>query len=252
MNWNDDIEQMLAPLARRLSRTERIVCFSGAGLSAESGIQTFRDGAGDGLWSRFDPMKLASPGGFQEDPELVASWYQWRRRQLLQARPNPAHQALAASRARCVTQNVDNLLERAGVDRDRIVHLHGRIDHDRCNGRCGHRQPMDTDLLENDVALQSCPRCGDHLRPAVVWFGESLPEAALMEADRLCREAEVLIVVGTSGVVWPAAGFIELASGSGAHVININPEPGPMDEHCDVNLRGSAASLLPRLLADAG
>ena len=226
-----------------IKHAQRLVSFSGAGLSAESGVGTFRDP--DGLWARYDPTRLASPAGFAEDPELVISWYGDRRRRIARAAANPAHEALAARRDIVhVTQNVDNLLERAGA-RD-VIHLHGTIAADRCHARCGHREAID---LADPPPLRPCPACGDRLRPDVVWFGEPLPADAWAAAERACRECDALLVIGTSAVVYPAAGLIGLAESCGAGIVIVNKEPSGASELADVELLGQAGAIVPQLLA---
>jgi NAD-dependent deacetylase len=230
--------------ARRIiEQAQRVVSFSGAGLSAESGVGTFRDA--DGLWAKYDPTRLASPQGFAEDPELVISWYAERRRRMAAARPNPAHAALAARPDLVhVTQNVDDLLERAGA-RD-VIHLHGTIGADRCHRSCGHRETID---LAHPPPLRACPKCGDRMRPAVVWFGEALPADAWVAAERACSASGVLLVIGTSAVVYPAAGLIGLARSAGSSVIIVNTEPSEASSLAEVELLGKAGEIVPKLLA---
>jgi NAD-dependent deacetylase len=230
--------------ARRIiKQAQCVVSVSGAGLSAESGVGTFRDP--DGLWAKYDPTRLASPQGFAQDPELVINWYGDRRRKIAAARPNPAHEALAARPDIVhVTQNVDDLLERAGA-RD-VIHLHGTIGVDRCHGTCGHREEID---MVDPPPLRACPRCGDRLRPGVVWFGESLPADAWEAAERACHECEALLVIGTSAVVYPAAGLIGLARSFGAGIVIVNKEPSGASDLADVELLGPAGEMLPMLLA---
>jgi len=225
-----------------------VAAFSGAGLSAESGISTFRGQEPDALWSRFDPMQLASIDGFRTDPERVVAWYSWRRAKLAAAAPNAAHAALARhSQLAHVTQNVDDLLERAGVPAERIHHLHGTIGRDHCNARCGYEEAVD---LANAPPLRRCPDCLEYLRPAVVWFGERLPQRTWNEADATCRRVDCLLVIGTSGTVYPAAGLVEQARRHGSKIIVINTEPSEVgrDSGFDVELIGSAGTVLPRLL----
>jgi len=223
-----------------LQNASRPVSFSGAGLSAESGIPTFRE-AQTGLWARYDPMTLASPGGFAADPELVISWYNGRRRAIAAAQPNPAHLAMA-QRADIVhiTQNVDDLLERAGAGD--IVHLHGSINRDRCSAGCGHREAVD---LAAPLPLRPCPQCGRPMRPDVVWFGEQLPRIEWLRADELAAHADVFIVIGTSAQVYPAAGLITTARTAGAKIIVINIEPGVGP---GIRLTGPAGQIVPQLL----
>jgi NAD-dependent deacetylase len=220
-----------------------IVSFTGAGLSAESGIPTFRDGAG-GLWAKFDPARLASPEGFRADPDLVLDWYAWRRRCIAEAEPNAAHRALAArADVEHVTQNVDDLLARAGAQR--VVSLHGTITEDRCHAGCGHAERVD---LAEPPERRACPRCGAPMRPAVVWFGEPLPEAAWHRADAACRGCDLLLVVGTSAVVYPAAGLIGLARQCGATVVVVNVNPSDASGLADHELIGKAGDVVPELL----
>ncbi len=228
-----------------LQNARRIVCFSGAGLSAESGISTFRDTETDALWSRFDPMMLASPEGFADNPARVIDWYNWRRDKLAKASPNPGHYALASRPDILqVTQNVDDLLERAGVSPSRIYHLHGTITEDHCNARCGYHERID---LAAPPSLRACPRCGGRLRPSVVWFGEHLPEDVWSTATGHCQNADCLLVVGTSAAVYPAASLIDLAKRRGASVIVINTQPSGASDLADHELIGPAGVLLPQL-----
>ncbi len=219
---------------------------TGAGISAESGIPTFR-GAG-GLWEGFRAEELASPEGFRKDPAKVWRWYRWRREVLAAAEPNGAHRALARLEATVAsftlaTQNVDDLHERAGSRR--VLHLHGEITRSRCLRDCGREVEEDPDL-----AVPMCG-CGSPLRPAVVWFGEMLPEEKIALAFEEADRCDVCLVIGTSGVVFPAAGIPLLAAKAGALVIEVNPEETPISTACNCVLRGPAAGLLPKLLSEA-
>jgi NAD-dependent deacetylase len=191
-------------------------------------------------------MELASQAGFADNPERVIDWYNWRRGQLAQARPNAAHLALAKHRKLVqITQNVDDLLERAGVPPRNVLHLHGTIGMDRCNASCGYEEAVD---LEHPPPLRGCPGCGAaQLRPAVVWFGEALPQHVWSEAQRLCAELDCLLVVGTSATVYPAAGLIEDAIANGSTVISINTEPSGSFGAKHLELVGPASVLLPQL-----
>ncbi|MCZ6734502.1 MAG: NAD-dependent deacylase [Planctomycetota bacterium] len=231
--------------ARRLiTSAARIVSFSGAGLSVESGVPTFRDAATGGLWTKHNPMRLASPQGFAEDPALVVAWYAHRRRAIAHATPNPAHLALAERRDMThVTQNVDDLLHRAGAGR--IIQLHGSITADRCSGRCGYSEQID---LWNPPPLRICPKCPDRLRPDVVWFGEMLPVNAWHQAQKACSACDLLLVIGTSAVVYPAAGLIGLARSAGAGIIIVNAEPTEASDLADIELLGKAGEIVPKLL----
>ena len=230
---------------RAVEKARNLVVFSGAGLSAESGLATFRD-KGEGLWQQYDPMALASLDGFQRDPELVLQWYQWRRMKHREAMPNPAHHAIASSGALNVTQNVDHLLEGAGVDSERIAHLHGSIMSNRCHQSCGWEDVVD--LQENPIP-GACPNCGARTRPSIVWFGESLPQEALQRAAEWCTQADCLLVVGTSGVVQPAASLVGMARESGAVVIDVNPTPSMHAGLADILVPASAAVAIPEILS---
>ncbi|MBG80634.1 MAG: NAD-dependent deacylase [Phycisphaerae bacterium] len=238
--------ETLAAAARIVREGKKIVCFSGAGLSAPSGVGTFRD-PGDGWWSRHDPMKLASPEGFAEDPDLVMKWYAARRRQMAEADPNAAHLALAHRPDLIqITQNTDDLLDRAGCTD--IIRLHGSINGDRCHANCGHVEMID---MHDPPGHRSCPCCGAAgMRPTVVWFGEALPAGAWSEAEDAARNCDVFIVVGTSAVVYPAAGLIAAAGHSGATIIVVNRDPSGASEIAHLELLGSADEILPEILAE--
>ncbi len=241
-------EPLNRELIERLAAARRPVVFSGAGLSAESGIPTFRGRVDHALWSRHDPQQLASIEGFARAPELVLEWYDWRRRLVVEATPNSAHVALARWRqATLITQNVDDLQERAGADPDRILHLHGSIMEDRCHATCGWSMPANS---ESPRGWEPCPECGARTRPGVVWFGEGLPEETWALATRACSNADLILVVGTSGVVQPAASLVELAAASGAYVVNVNPEATPLDSMADTCLHSAAGEVLPEILPD--
>ena len=236
-----------AALRARILSAESPVVFSGAGLSAASGIPTFRGRTDHALWSRYDPLQLASLDGFRRDPDLVKAWYAWRRGLVAAARPNAAHRAIAGlDRAILITQNVDDLQERAGVAPERVLHLHGSIMHDRCHAGCGwFERAVEEPGPDGDPR---CPECGGVIRPAVVWFGEGLPRETWDRALSACAAADLLLVVGTSGSVQPAATLVEIASEAGAFVLNVNPEPTPIDSFSDATLNEPATEILPRLL----
>lgn len=247
--------------AELLGQARRIVVFTGAGISAESGVPTFRDDL-TGLWARFDAERLATPEAFRADPDLVWGWYEWRRARVRRALPNPGHLAVAAIEAMApatvvVTQNVDDLHERAGSRAP--VHLHGSLFSPRCAGEAAHPAAF-ADSDEDGAAEPAegrrlppprCARCGALVRPGVVWFGEALPEAALGAAVEAAAGCDLLLTVGTSGLVYPAAEIPHVAARRGAAVIQVNPEPTPLDPVCAVNLRGTAAQALPALVAAA-
>jgi NAD-dependent deacetylase len=223
-----------------------VVALTGAGISAESGIPTFR-GSG-GLWRQFRPEELATPEAFARDPKLVWEWYQWRRELISKAQPNPGHQALVelekrVSRFTLVTQNVDGLHDRAGSVR--VLKVHGDIWNVRCQA-CG------VEKYDCRVPMPELPpicACGGMLRPGVVWFGEALPDGVWEQAELAVEQCNVLLVIGTSAVVYPAAGLVPLAKSRGARVIEVNLEETPFSGAVDFSLRGKAGELLPQLLA---
>lgn len=216
---------------------------TGAGISAESGLPTFR---GDGgLWRNRNPMDLATPEAFARDPKLVWEWYRWRREKAIQARPNPGHLAIAALEKlfpgfMLITQNVDGLHRRAGSRR--VVELHGSITRERCT-RCGQVIPG---KAAGGGELPKC-RCGGLMRPDVVWFGEPLPAEELELAWRESARAEVFFAVGTSGLVQPAASLPLSAKRNGAFLVEVNPEPTPMSETADLVLRSGAGESMPAI-----
>ena len=235
---------------RYIAGARRIAVLTGAGISAESGIPTFRD-ATTGLWAKFDPMQLASEQGFRADPPLVWRWYAWRRGLVARAKPNAGHRALAAAQSQfdsfdLITQNVDGLHARAG---SAPIELHGSIMRTVCLARCG--------FVENDPQrLPSgepprCPSCGDWLRPDVVWFGEMLDSTTLQQAQEAAMRCDLMLVIGTSGLVYPAAGLPAEAARQGAKVVVVNPQPSELDELATVVVRGTAAVELPALLGSA-
>jgi NAD-dependent deacetylase len=247
MSTQSTIDVSLQAARELLAESRAVAAFSGAGLSAESGLSTFRDPGTDALWARFDPTELASVAGFEANPKRVIDWYNWRRARLAQVRPNAAHHALAAQpRMIQITQNVDHLLEQAGVAEGQVLHLHGSILDDRCQNRgCGYRERID---LETAQPPRGCPRCGEPMRPAVVWFGESLPQATWMQALQLCPKLDCLLVIGTSATVYPAAGLVELARAGGSRIIVVDPNPGVASSSADIYLAAPAGEVLPLLL----
>ncbi|WP_308191977.1 NAD-dependent deacylase [Gordonia liuliyuniae] len=224
-----------------------IVVFTGAGMSAESGIPTFRD-ALTGMWENHDPMSLASPNGWAADPDLVWAWYADRAAQVRAVAPNAGHRAVAELGRRrgistsVVTQNVDDLHERAGSAV--ASHLHGSLFEPRCEG-CGRRESPNVSVA---TPRPSCPLCGASVRPGVVWFGESLPSGDWGRAEAAVDAADLMIVVGTTGVVYPAAELPERAAAAGVRVIEVNPEPSAVTRSATVRLAGTAARILPDLL----
>jgi NAD-dependent deacetylase len=232
---------------RQWVRTARhIVLLSGAGMSAESGVPTFRD-TQTGLWANFRPEQLATEAAYRSDPAMVWDWYQVRRDSIAKVQPNPGHRAVAAFQRRhpgrltVVTQNVDGLHQRAGSPG--VLALHGNIAEDRWLD--APRACCDASRLR-DGRPPACSACGNLRRPAVVWFGEMLPAAELEAAEAAAQTCDLMLVVGTSGVVYPAAG---LARATAGRVVVINPEPSALDDAGDAVLRGTAATMLPELLA---
>lgn len=237
-----------AALLDALARARRVVAFSGAGMSAESGVPTFRD-AQTGLWARFSPKELATPEAFAADPKLVQDWYAWRMALTARAQPNAGHIALAELATRVevvvVTQNVDGLHATAGSTD--IVELHGRLRW----VRVGDRAPVETPTLGDD-GLRRCPASRQLVRPDVVWFGESLPLGALDRAFREARTCDLLLAIGTSGLVQPAASIPVAALAAGRAVIEINPDRTPLSAAATLHLAASSATTLPTLAAHIG
>lgn len=224
----------------------RVAVLTGAGISAESGVPTFR-GKG-GLWRQHRPEELATPQAFARDPELVWEWYAYRRDLIGKVKPNPGHYALTEIGRRCptltlITQNVDGLHQAAGL-KD-VIELHGGIMRSRCT-RCGILIPCPTEAPETASPLCDC---GGRLRPDVVWFGEGLPEAALHAAWDAAQSASLFLSIGTSALVQPAASLPLVALDRGAWVVEINPDPTPITGQVHESLRGKAGDILPALVS---
>jgi len=240
-----------------LQGAQKIVVLTGSGVSAESGIPTFRD-ALTGLWQHFDAEMLATAEAFQRDPALVWGWYEWRRMMVLSAQPNAAHMAIAELARRVpqlslFTQNVDNLHERAGsVD---VQHLHGSLHCPRCFD-CGHPFSLPDGIPDEPeggrrLSPPKCQECGGMVRPGVVWFNELLPANIVDGAFESSNSCDLLIVVGTSGVVYPVAQLPEIARRAGRKVIQINPARSELDRVCTWNVKGRAGELLPAMISCA-
>jgi NAD-dependent deacetylase len=230
-------------LLNQLRDARKIVALTGAGISAESGLRTFRD-AQTGLWSKFKPEELATAEAFRRDPKFVQDWYAWRRDNALRAKPNPGHLALAEMEKRApefllVTQNVDGLHQRAGIKQ--MVELHGNIHRFRC---------FENDCASNnfDVENGRCRSCGGHLRPDVVWFGEMLPVDILESAITAAEQCDAFFSIGTSSVVYPAADLWRRAKDSGGIVIEINKDRTPLTPLADYSFLGVAGEILPALV----
>lgn len=228
-----------------LQQARRAVFLTGSGVSAESGVPTFRD-ALTGQWSRFRPEDLATPEAFERDPQRVWDWYRDRRLGVAAVQPNGAHFALARLQsllpgATLVTQNVDGLHQRAGARN--VVEFHGNLFSDRCRA-CGTSAGCDD---PRRPAPPPCPQCGGLMGPGVVWFGETIPQDALLAAWRAAEQADCFFSIGTSGLVFPAAHLAELARASGAVLVEVNTDTTPLTAGADFVLRGSAGLTLPKL-----
>ena len=228
-----------------LKQARSVAVLTGAGVSAESGVPTFR--GNHGLWKQYRAEDLATPGAFARDPKLVWEWYDWRRGLIAQAQPNAGHRALAKLEKRVpsftlITQNVDGLHELAGSRN--LLEVHGSIWVLRCTS-------CDREHLDSRTPLPEIPpkcECGALLRPGVVWFGEALPSRVWQDAEAAARRAEVFLLVGTSAVVYPAAGLAQIAKASGARVVEINIAESALSDGIDEFLQGPSGELLPQLI----
>ena len=239
-----DIEDKVNHLIKLLESSEYTIAFTGAGISAESGVPTFR-GRG-GLWEKFDPLKLATPEAFREDPRRVWEWYKWRMEIIAKAKPNPAHVVLAKLEEKgivkaIITQNVDSLHQRAGSKN--VIELHGNIWRARCT-KCNYK----TRLQEPPRKIPpKCPECNNPLRPDVVWFGEPLPRKAWEEALNEASKADLIIVVGTSGVVQPAAMIPIIVKYHGGKIVDINIEEDNYTNIADLFIKAKAGQVFKTL-----
>lgn len=243
-----EVPSAVVELARS---AQTVAVLTGAGVSAESGVPTFRD-AQTGLWSNFDPADLASPEGWARDSDLVWAWYQWRAQLVRRSEPNAGHLALTEWQQRVhldiATQNVDDLHERAGSKV--IAHVHGSLFDPRCS-ECGlhsRQEPDPFDERSDRVPPPLCPDCGGEIRPGTVWFGEPLPETEWTAAVKAVESADLVLVVGTSGVVFPFAGLPAMARSTGATVVEINPVETEISDMADFRWRATAAIGLPALV----
>lgn len=232
-------------LADELRGARHVVALTGSGISAESGVPTFRD-AQTGLWTRYDPQQLATPEAFMRDPGLVWEWYRWRRELVGQAEPNAGHHALAELEQKVpnftlATQNVDGLHRRAGSEN--VLELHGNILRTICSAERIEVEPP------GDGTPPVCPNCGAPLRPDVVWFGEMLPAGTIQAASEASRDCNIFLSVGTSSLVYPAASLPYEALSAGATVVEINLEPTPLTDRADYSLLDKAGEVLPALLS---
>lgn len=233
-----------------IASSRKPVVFTGAGVSRESGIPTFRE-ASTGLWEQYDPQQLATVEGFLQDPKLVWEWYAYRRKMVVEIFPNPGHEAIAELEKllpglMVITQNIDGLHQRAGSRA--VIELHGNINRVKCfQGDELYENWSDEDY-EGEIPPR-CKTCGNYLRPDVVWFGESLPEKALMAAFELAENCDLMLVVGTSGQVQPAASLPVVARRRGARIVEVNPTPSEITARSDIMLSARSGEILPEVVA---
>jgi NAD-dependent deacetylase len=252
---DSDLTDNIRQVADLLADAQRVCCLTGAGVSAESGIPTFR--GPDGLWEGRRPEEVATPEAFDADPQDVWRFYLWRRKKLAACKPNAGHHAMARLEElvpgfTLITQNVDNLHRLGGSQR--IIELHGNIWINRCTGRQrmpGQPQCPDVRAVPDDGCdeIPFCPACGSMMRPGVVWFGEMLPSDEFAEAINAARECQVMLVVGTSAVVHPAASIATWAAEAGATLVEINPDATPLSGNADYCLTGPSGEILPAVVA---
>ena len=260
------MERGLREARDAIARAQGVVVLTGAGVSADSGIPTFR--APNGLWGRYRPEELATPQAFQRDPQMVWEWYAWRRSTVRGCSPNAGHRAiaelmLARKDVTLVTQNVDGLHARSLEEvsgqaaawasepeafHARILELHGNLMRSRCRS-CGHMSSEESEDSSVGASPPRCDGCGDLLRPDVVWFGEALDATVLERAYQAAATADVCVVAGTSAVVHPAASIPLATHDRGGVLIEVNPDITPLSELCDIQLRGRGVEILPRILA---
>ncbi len=228
-----------------LRASQRVCVLTGSGVSAESGVPTFRE-AQTGLWEQYDPHDLATPEAFQRDPQLVWRWYRWRRELVAAVAPNPGHHALVnlaglVPELTLITQNVDGLHQRAGSDD--VIEFHGNLFENRC-----FVEGCIVDDADMSPDVPVCPECGGVLRPGVVWFGESIPEFAMNDAAAAASGCDLFFSIGTSALVWPAAGLADAARQQGASIVEINLDATPLSSDTDFCLQGKSGTLLPELV----
>jgi NAD-dependent deacetylase len=248
------MENVVDPLlvekaAQWIARSHSLVIFTGAGVSRESGIPTFRE-AGTGFWEQYDPQQLATVEGFLENPKLVWEWYAYRRKSVAEVQPNPGHYALARlekilPEAVVVTQNIDDLHRRAGSSR--VIELHGNIK----RVKCFRGDEIYDDWRDEDYKGEippRCRKCNSFLRPDVVWFGEPLPERELEEAFHRAENCDLMLVVGTSGLVQPAASLPFAARRKGARIVEVNPQSTDISSSADILLQARSGEIMPEVV----
>ncbi len=237
---------MIDALANAVHAARTVTVLTGSGLSADSGVPTFRD-AQEGLWAHYRPEDLATPEAFERDPDTVWRWYRTRRQRMAAVEPSAGHRALADLQKRLpdlrlITQNVDGLHQRAG--HCGVIEFHGNLLSNRC-----HREGRIVEVDDATDTPPSCPHCGGPVRPNVVWFGEAIPEEAIAGATTAAHQCDLFVAIGTSAVVQPAAGLADLARGNGARIAEINPEETALSSNVDFAIRARAADALPALMA---
>lgn len=240
--------------ANMIQQAKHITILTGAGVSKESGVPTFRD-AQEGLWAKYNPEELATPMAFQANPKLVWDWYEFRRGMVGEAKPNPGHFALAELEKRfdrviTITQNVDDLHEQAGSQQ--VIHLHGNIAESKCFDDCqGSPTLIDVSQIEydKDAGPPACPHCGAWVRPNVVWYHEMLSQETIGAAMKASSETDVMIVVGTSGLVSPASQLPYMARQAGAKIIEVNPDYSMITRYAHLKLEGPSGEMLPQVIA---
>lgn len=241
------MQSSIDSVAKLVSNAKHVTVLTGAGVSKESGIPTFRD-AQTGFWENYRPEDLATPEGFLNDPKLVWTWYDHRRKMLDDVKPNPGHDAIVqleklVDKVTVVTQNVDGLHQRAGSSD--VIELHGSITRFHCFDNQHEAKNVPFDLEEPP----SCAVCGSMLRPAVVWFGEALPQKELLRGISECEQSELIFVVGTSSLVQPAASLPVSGYQRGAKIIEVNPDSTPISQMAEVVLQGPSGEVLPKVVA---
>lgn len=246
-------QELIQQAAELIQQANTITILTGAGVSKESGVPTFRD-ALEGLWAKYNPEQLATPYAFQENPKLVWDWYEWRRELVASVSPNPGHYALAEIEnfkdlVTIITQNVDDLHEQAGSKN--VIHLHGNIATHKCFDNCqGTPTLIDTTQLEYDAEAgpPKCPYCQAYVRPNVVWFHESLPLIELNKAVEFSQLCDLMIVVGTSGLVSPASELPRIAKQNSAKIIEVNPDYSMITRYADIKLEAPSGEILPQVI----